>query len=263
MMLNRIIAKKNKRVEEKKKLYSMDFVIEKAEKASEKNYNFRSFFDSLHNKNGISIIAEIKKASPSKGIISENFPIMEYAEKYNDYADAISVLTEEDFFLGSDDYLKMVKGAVDIPVLRKDFIIDEYQIYESKILGADAILLICSILTDEQIKKYLSIAKNLKMDCLVEAHDEKEVTTALECGSKIIGINNRNLKTFEVDIRNTKKLAENIPNNIVKISESGINTREDIKYLESLGVDGVLIGEAFMRAEDVKRKFMELRGLND
>jgi len=173
---------------------------------------------------------------------------------------AISVLTEKNFFLGDDDYLVRIRQTCPIPLLRKDFIIDLWQVYQSRCLGADAILLIVSILSDEELKKFQVVAEILGMQCLVEVHNKEELDRALESGAKIIGINNRDLKTFEVDIRTTEKLMNYIPNDRAVVSESGIKDYNDIKYLKELGVDAVLIGETFMRAPSIKDKINELRG---
>ncbi|MCH5324503.1 MAG: indole-3-glycerol phosphate synthase TrpC [Eubacterium sp.] len=202
-------------------------------------------------KDGLSFICEVKKASPSKGVIAEDFPYLEIAERYRDMgADAISVLTEPDFFKGSPDYLREIAANVNIPCLRKDFIIGEYQIYEAKTLGAKAILLICAILDDEQLKSYLTLAHSLGMSALVETHNEDEVTRALNSGAEIIGINNRDLRTFNVELSTTAKLAQLIPDDKIIVSESGIHTPDDIAFVRNAGADAVLIGEAFMRADD-------------
>ena len=203
----------------------------------------------------------MKKASPSKGIIAEDFPYLDIAKEYENIgASAISVLTEPHFFKGDNKYLEEISRNVDIPVLRKDFIIDEYQIYESKLIGADAILLICSILTKSQLKEYLNIAKELNLDVLVETHDEKEVKIAVEIGANIIGVNNRNLKDFTVNIENSISLRKLVPKDILYVSESGISTREDIKKLEENNINAVLIGETLMRSSNKKMMLDKLKG---
>ena len=217
-----------------------------------------SFYDAI-NKKGMSFICEIKKASPSKGIISEDFPYLDIAKEYNQIADVISVLTEPTRFLGSDKYLSNVKELVDIPVLRKDFIIYPYQIYEAKAIGADAILLICAILTEDEIKNYIDIAHSIGLGCLVEAHDELEVKKALNANAKVIGVNNRNLKDFTVDMANSIKLRKLAPKSVKFVSESGIKTRDDIKRLEDNDVDAVLIGETLMRSSDKVKMIEELK----
>ena len=218
------------------------------------------FGRALKREGEISIIAEVKKASPSAGIIREVFDPISIARDYvRSDVQAISVLTEKDFFLGDDEYLVKVRQTVPIPVLRKDFIIDLWQVFQSRCLGADAILLIVALLDDELLNKMLIVASITGMQCLVEVHDETELERALEAGAKMIGINNRNLKTFEVDLNTTGKLINRIPRDRVVVSESGIKTVEDMKYLKSVGVDAVLIGESFMRAPSVPDKISELR----
>lgn len=213
-------------------------------------------------KPGLSFICECKKASPSKGVIAREFPYLEIAGEYEEAgADAISVLTEPKWFLGSDKYLEEIAETVNIPCIRKDFTVDEYMIYEAKKLGAAAVLLICSILSSGQIQEYLGICEELGLDALVEAHNETEVETAVKAGAKIIGVNNRNLKDFSVDTGNSRKLRTMVPKDVLFVSESGVANREDIRVLEDMGVDAVLVGEALMRAENKKRKLDELRGV--
>lgn len=209
----------------------------------------------------ISFICECKKASPSKGLIAPDFPYLDIAKAYEAAgADCISVLTEPKWFRGSDAYLKEIASAVSIPCLRKDFTVDEYMIYEAKLLGAQAVLLICSILSRQQIGEYLNICDELGLSALVEAHDEREVQTALDAGARIIGVNNRNLKDFSVDTENSRRLREQIPRDVLFISESGVKTAEDVAKLRDIGADGVLIGETLMRSADKKKKLSELRG---
>jgi indole-3-glycerol phosphate synthase len=258
MILDKIIDKKLEKLIEIKKIKSLNEL--KIEVGSmDRNLTYK-FQQNLQNNKRISIIAEIKKASPSKGLISEKFKYLDYACIYNKNADAISVLTEEDFFMGKGKYLTEVKEKVDIPVLRKDFIIDEYQIYEAKVLKADAILLICRIMDEKKLTEFIKLAYSLGLECLVEVHNEEDVEKALKSGARIIGVNNRDLENFTVNLKNTEKLIGLMPHDIVKVSESGINTYEDMKYLESIGVDAVLIGEAFMKSSDMYKKFTELRG---
>lgn len=210
----------------------------------------------------ISFICECKKASPSKGIIAENFPYLEIAREYeNAGADCISVLTEPKWFMGSDEYLREIAAVVKIPCLRKEFTVDEYQIYEAKLLGAKAVLLICSILSAEQIKEYIKICNTLGISALVEAHDENEVKAAVNAGARIIGINNRNLKDFSVDTDNSSRMRELVPNDMIFVSESGVQTAKDVQKLRKIGADAVLIGETLMRAENKKAKLSELKGL--
>ena len=210
----------------------------------------------------ISFICECKKASPSKGVIAEDFPYLEIAREYeNAGADCISVLTEPKWFMGSDEYLKEIAESVGIPCLRKDFTVSEYQIYEAKVLGAKAVLLICSILSAEQIREYIGICDKLGISALVEAHDENEVRIAVNSGARIIGVNNRNLKDFSVDTDNSRRMRELVSKDIIFVSESGVRTAEDVQKLRAIGADAVLIGETLMRAEDKKAKLLELKGL--
>lgn len=219
-------------------------------------------FENALKKPDISFICECKKASPSKGLIAPDFPYLQIAEEYEAAgADCISVLTEPKWFLGSDEYLREITSAVSIPCLRKDFTVDEYMIYEAKLLGASAVLLICSILSEGQIKEYINICDELGLSTLVEAHDESEVQTALNAGARIIGVNNRNLKDFSVDTDNSRKLRELIPPDVLFVSESGVQTAGDVAVLRKIGADAVLIGETLMRSADKKTKLIELRGV--
>ena len=218
-------------------------------------------FEKALKKDDISFICECKKASPSNGIISSDFPYLEIAKDYERAkADCISVLTEPKWFLGKDEYLREIAGSVSIPCLRKDFTVDEYMIYEAKLLGAKAVLLICSILSQEQIMKYISICDKLGISALVEAHDEREIRTAVDSGARIIGVNNRNLADFSVDTGNSRRMRELVPENIIFVSESGVRDANDIGLLRQAGVNAVLIGEALMRAGNRQAKLAELRG---
>lgn len=218
-------------------------------------------FENALKKTDLSFICECKKASPSKGLIAPDFPYLQIAREYEAAgADCISVLTEPKWFLGNDGYLKEIAAAVSIPCLRKDFTVDEYMIYEAKVLGASAVLLICSVLSEEQIKSYIGICDELGLSALVEAHDENEVQTALRAGARMIGINNRNLKDFSVDTDNSRRLRERIPRDVLFVSESGVSTAGDVAKLREIGADAVLIGEALMRAPDKKARLDELRG---
>lgn len=218
-------------------------------------------FENALKKPGISFICECKKASPSKGLIAPDFPYLQIAKEYeNAGADCISVLTEPKWFLGSDAYLEEIAAAVSIPCIRKDFTVDEYMIYEAKLLGAQAVLLICSILSPEKIREYIEICDTLGMSALVEAHNEEEVKVAINAGARIIGVNNRNLKDFTVDTENSRRLRELVPSDILFVAESGVKTPQDIQALKEIGVDAVLIGETLMRAADKKAKLAELRG---
>ena len=233
-------------------------INDKLEKKIENN-NFH--FEKVLKSKEISFICEVKKASPSKGIIAEEFPYLEIAKEYEKSgANAISVLTEPYFFKGEDKFLKEIASEVNIPVLRKDFVIDEYMIYEAKTLGASAVLLICSILNEETLKKYIKIADTLGLSVLVEAHDENEIKMALRAGARIIGVNNRNLKDFTVNINNSINLRKIVPADIIFIAESGIKTSEDIKELKKAKVNAVLVGETLMRSEDKRKALENLRG---
>ena len=210
----------------------------------------------------LSFICECKKASPSKGLIAPDFPYLEIAKEYEKAgADCISVLTEPRWFLGKDQYLKEIAANVSIPCLRKDFAVDPYMIYEAKVLGASAVLLICSILEKAQLKEYLQIAEGLGLSALVEAHDEEEIAKALEAGARIIGVNNRNLKDFTVDTENSRKLRNMIPKEVLFVSESGVKTPEDVQKLREIGADAVLIGETLMRAADKSETLAYLTGI--
>lgn len=218
-------------------------------------------FENALRKPGLSFICECKKASPSKGLIAVDFPYLQIAKDYETAgADCISVLTEPKWFLGSDEYLKKIAETVDIPCLRKDFTVDEYMIYEAKVLGASAALLICSILSGEQIKEYIGICDGLGLSALVEVHDESEVTMALGAGARIIGANNRNLKDFSVDTDNGRRLRELVPRDVLFVCESGVGSAGDVARIHEIGADAVLIGETLMRAADKKARLRELRG---
>lgn len=209
----------------------------------------------------IAFICECKKASPSKGLIAPYFPYLEIAKEYQEGgADCLSVLTEPKWFLGSSQYLKDIAANVSLPCLRKDFTVDPYMIYEAKLLGAAAVLLIVSILTQEELKHYINICDELGLSALVEAHDQFELEQALNAGARIVGVNNRNLKDFSVDTDNSRRLRELVPKEVLFVSESGVSGAEDVKRLRDIGADAVLIGESLMRAPDKKAKLAELRG---
>jgi indole-3-glycerol phosphate synthase len=220
-------------------------------------------FEEQLRKDEVSFICEIKKASPSKGVIAEHFPYVDIAKEYEAAgANCMSVLTEPDYFQGSTEYLKEIRQNVKTPLLRKDFTIDEYMIFEAKVIGADAVLLICSLLDEKTLKNWIALCDELGLSALVEAHDEQEIAMAVAAGARIIGVNNRDLKTFTVDINNCLRLREKIPANILFVAESGIKTRADIEALERGGVNGVLIGETFMRSPDKKQTLLQLRGMD-
>ena len=210
----------------------------------------------------LSFICECKKASPSKGLIAPDFPYLTIAREYEAAgADCLSVLTEPKWFLGSDDYLREIAQAVTIPCLRKDFTVDGYMIYQARLLGASAVLLICSILDRQQLRDYLSLCEELGLSALVEAHDESEIETALAAGASIIGVNNRNLRDFTVDTENSRRLRRLIPPEVLFVSESGVKTAADVAALREIGANAVLIGETLMKAPDKKQKLRELKGM--
>ena len=257
-ILDRLANYAGERVKIKKQSRSLDEVRQLAFSLPKGDFEFEKALK----KSDIAFICECKKASPSKGVIAERFPYLKIAKEYEAAgADCISVLTEPKWFLGSDDYLSEIAENVTIPCLRKDFTIDEYMIYEAKILGAKAVLLICAILTCEQIKKYIGICDTLGISALVEAHSESEVTTAVRCGARVIGVNNRDLRDFSVNTDNSRKMRELIPENVVFVSESGIKSADDISLLRNVGADAVLIGETLMRADDKSAKLRELKGI--
>lgn len=257
MILDQLAESTRQRVEKRKKIKSLERVKEEALACSITNdYPFEQSLSA----EGMSFICEVKKASPSKGVIASEFPYLEIAEEYQKAgASAISVLTEPEYFQGSDQYLQEIAKAVSIPVLRKDFTVDAYQIYEAKVLGASAVLLICSLLDDQELKEFLETAHSLGLSALVEAHDEEEVKRGLKAGARIIGVNNRDLKTFTVNIRNSINLRQLIPQNVIYVSESGITTPEDVGELYRNGTAAVLIGETLMRSPDKKAMLEHLR----
>lgn len=255
-MLDKIVKKTEERLKENLKNKSLNDLKEEVSKMPIINFKF---LEALSD-DSFSIIAEVKKASPSKGIISEDFNYLNIAEEYElSGASAISVLTEPYFFKGENSYLTEISKNVNIPLLRKDFIIDEYMIYEAKAIGANAILLIVAILNKEDIKEYIKIAESLGLSVLVEAHDKEEVEIAISCGAKIIGINNRDLKTFNVDVNTSINLKKYIPDDLIVISESGIKDHEDIAKLKENGFNGVLIGETFMKSDNKTQLIKEFK----
>lgn len=212
---------------------------------------------------GVRFICECKRASPSKGLIAPVFPYLDIAKEYAAAgADAISVLTEPKWFLGSDEYLQQIAAAVPVPCLRKDFTVDEYMIYEAKLLGASAVLLICSLLDTETLHQYLGICDALGLSALVEAHDEQEIASAAAAGARVIGVNNRNLKNFTVDVTNSLALRQKAPPGVLFVAESGITSPADVAALRAAGVDAVLVGEALMRAPDKAAALAALRGVD-
>ena len=255
-ILEQLAAHAKQRVAEKMKNKSLEEIKKEACNMPRGDFEFEKAL----RKNDIAFICECKKASPSKGVIAESFDYLQIAKDYEKAgADCISVLTEPKWFLGSDDYLKEIANTINIPCIRKDFTVDEYMIYEAKLLGAKAILLICAILNQSQVKHYIDICDELGISALVEAHDEAEIKMAVKAGARIIGVNNRNLKDFSVDTANSKRLRQMIPGDIIFVSESGISSNEDIKELRDAKVDAVLIGETLMKADDKTAKLKELR----
>lgn len=218
-------------------------------------------FEKALSKNRLAFICEVKKASPSKGLISADFPYLAIARQYEAAgADCISCLTEPKWFLGSDEYLQEIAKTVQIPVLRKDFTVCDYQIYEAKLLGAGAVLLICALLSMQELEEYIDICDALGMSALVEAHNEKEIETAVRAGARVIGVNNRNLRDFSVDTSNAARLRALVPPGILFVSESGVKTRSDIEKIEKSGANAVLIGETLMKSANIGEKLREIRG---
>lgn len=255
-ILDKIAERAKLRVVRYKEKISADELKQRALSLPRRNFPFEVALS----KPELSFICECKKASPSKGLIAENFPYVEIALEYESAgADAISILTEPEFFLGDDKFLAEIAREVSIPCLRKDFVVDEYMIWQAKILGASAVLLICAILDDVQLKNFIAACDEVGLSALVEAHDESEIKRALDCGARIIGVNNRNLKDFSVDMDNAKRLRELVPRDVLYVSESGVKNSDDVKKIRALGADAVLIGEILMRAVDKTSKLAELK----
>ena len=260
-ILDQLAEYASERVKTAKEKMPLSEVRARAEELAGSKEESKDFLKALKTKE-LSFICECKKASPSKGLIAPVFDYLTIAKDYETAgANAISVLTEPKWFLGSDEYLREIAASVQIPVIRKDFTVDEYMIYEAKTLGASAVLLICSILDEGRLRDYLSLCKELHLSALTEAHDINEIETALKVSAPVIGVNNRNLKDFSVDPNNTVNLRKYVPGDVVFVAESGVKTAEDIKLLSDAGVDAVLIGETLMRAEDKKAKMKELKSL--
>lgn len=250
------ILKYKQELLEKKKVF-LNELKKKIDRESLSQYHL--FKKAISKTGEINLIAEIKKASPSKGVICKDFNVLRLAEIYvRNKASAISILTEDKFFAGKPSYIKVVSENFKIPVLAKDFIIDEMQIYEAFYCGASAILLIVAILSEQQLKHLMSVAARLDLDCLVEIHDEAELEKAINVGAEIIGVNNRNLHTLEVDLGISQKIIPKIPKGKIIVAESGIKTHEEIQMLKNLGTNAVLIGETFLRAPDINHKISEL-----
>lgn len=277
MILDTLAQATKKRIDGQKQLKSLqalkqelsekaergELVLPDKKKSFEENFNNPSLyrFEKNLKGKGIHIIAEVKKASPSKGLIDPNFDYMKVARDYEMAGvDCVSCLTEPDYFKGSDEIFMEIRRTLKTPMIRKDFTVDEYMIYQAKLMGADCILLICAILDDEALMSYYKLADSLGLSVLVETHDEEEMERALKIGARMIGVNNRNLKDFTVDIGNSIRLRKMVPENVIFVAESGIKTREDIKELEDCGTNGVLIGETFMRAADKAKELKLLKG---
>jgi len=256
MILDEIIEKRKIQLEREKATVSPE---EMKKKALAIKTPCRDFYAALR-KDGLSVISEVKKASPSKSVICEDFHPVDIAVNYEKAgADAISCLTEEFYFKGSSEYLKAIRKAVDLPILRKDFIFDEYQIYEARSIGADAVLLIAAVLDTDTMNHFRELAESLGMNCLFESHNEEELESILKCSPKIVGINNRNLKTFEVSLKHTRRLASLIPENCVVVSESGIASNDDMRFVRENGADAVLVGETLMRSGNIAETMKALR----
>lgn len=259
-ILERIAADKRIQVEKEKKEIPPECMRDKALAIKGLLPDF--IFESTLKKEEISFICEVKKASPSKGIIAEDFPYVEIAREYEAAgADCLSVLTEPKYFLGCDRYLSEIRQAVNLPILRKDFTVDTYQIYQAKVIGANAVLLICSLLDIDFITECIEICDRLGLTALVETHDEEEIQKAVKAGARVIGVNNRNLKNFSVDIGNSTRMREFVPDGILFVAESGIKTREDVEVFEQEHADAVLVGETLMRAGNRKEMLAYLRGM--
>ena len=256
-ILDELAAYAKERTEANKAKISLAEVREKALALPSSEFTFEKALA----KEGMSFICECKKASPSKGIIAEDFPYLEIAKDYEKAgADCISVLTEPKWFLGSDKYLQEIASTVKIPCLRKDFTVDEYMIYEAKVLGASAVLLICSILSTSQIKEYIDICDSMGLTAIVETHNEDEIHSALEAKARVVGVNNRNLKDFTVDTGNSANLRKIVPENILFVAESGIKDHSDVAKLQSIGADAILVGETMMRSPDKAAMLKALKG---
>ena len=261
MFLEKIVTSTKKRLESKKAALPFEVIKELALNMPQGHgFPFEKALLVSATGNDIAFICEVKKASPSKGIISHDFPYMRIATDYmTGGAAAVSVLTEPEFFLGSDNYLRDISNSIEIPTLRKDFIIDPYQIYEAKILGASAILLIAEILDEKSIREYINTAHKLGLSALAESHSLPQMEKAIAAGARVIGVNNRNLDTFEVDINTSINLRKKAPEELIFVSESGISTPEDIAVLRENNVNAVLIGETLMRSSDIVNTLAMLR----
>ncbi len=257
-ILINILNRKREEIAERSAKVSIEALKEQCESAD----TVRGFIQSIENKinnNQSAVIAEIKRASPSKGLLRENFDPADIAKSYADHGAAcLSVLTDKDYFQGHEDYLKQARAACQLPVIRKDFIIDPYQVYEARAINADCILLIVAALDDENLQLLLNLAHELNMDVLMEVHDKEEMQRALKTGAKLIGINNRNLRTFETSLDTTLSMLNMVNENHILVTESGILTKEDVQLMRDNKVNTFLVGEAFMRADNPGEKLAEL-----
>ena len=261
MLLNEIIKHKEEEIRLRKKQFSLAFLEEEISLRE----SYCSFEEALLKPGKrVKLIAEIKKASPAKGVLKKNFNPLDIAKSYEEYgADCLSVLTDEKYFQGDIDHLQQIRTFVALPILRKDFIIEEYQIKESAACGADAILLIASVLSEDKIKKFLKLCERLKMTALVETHTQDDVKKALNAGACIIGINNRNLDTLQINLDVSEKLVELIPKDKIIVSESGIKSGSEVEWLEAIGVNAILVGESLMTSKNLKEKIDDLMSIND
>ncbi len=257
MILDKLAESSRRRVENEKKIISAERMKELALSMPKKDFEFEKALRG----DDIRFICEVKKASPSKGLIAADFPYVQIAKDYQSAgAAAVSVLTEPEYFKGSNRFVEEISQNITLPIIRKDFTVDEYMIYQARVIGASAVLLICAILDTETISEYLKICDKLGLSALVEAHDEEEVRSALRSGARLVGVNNRNLKDFTVDINNCTRLRKLVPDDITFVAESGIQTAEDITVLRNANVNAVLIGETLMRADDKGRMLAQLKG---
>nr|WP_294463687.1 indole-3-glycerol phosphate synthase TrpC [uncultured Sellimonas sp.] len=259
-ILDEIAEKTRERIARKKKEVPIEELFDRIQNRTETKEPF--LFETSLGQEGLSFICEVKKASPSKGVIAEEFPYLDIAKEYEKAgAAAISCLTEPFYFQGSDTFLEAIAREVQIPVLRKDFTVDPYMIYEAKAMGADAVLLICAILTEQELYDHLELARSLGLSALVEAHSREEVEMAKRCHATMIGVNNRDLHIFQVDLQTSVRLRELVPDDVIYVSESGIRTPEDVQVLRENGTDAVLIGETLMRTSDKKKALRQLGGM--
>lgn len=260
MLLNEIIEHKKEEIRLRKKQFSLAFLEEEISLRE----HYVSFEKALSKEKRIKLIAEIKKASPAKGVIKKNYNPLDIAKSYEEYgADCLSVLTDEKYFQGDIDHLQQIRSFVGLPILRKDFIVEEYQIKESAACGADAILIIASVLSEEKIDKFLKLCEKLRMSALVETHNEDEIKKVLNTRAKIIGINNRNLDTLTVDLDVSEKLVKLIPSDKIIVSESGIRSGTEVEWLEAIGVNAILVGESLLTSKNLKDKIDDLMAIND